>query len=87
MTSATVYITFANQIYSAPLPAAGSQSPALTFAPLASVKKGSLSGLVLGSDGFFYLANRTGQTILKYSSDFQTLVWSVTVPDQPEFLL
>jgi hypothetical protein len=89
VSSAAVYTTFANQIYSAPLPAAGTKGASMTFAPVASVASGSLSGLVLGSDGYFYLANRTEQTILKYSSDFQTLVWSIKAPDnqQPEFLL
>jgi hypothetical protein len=85
VTSNAVYVSFANQIYSSPLPT--SQSPTLMFSPVFRVDKGSLSGMAVDGSGNFYLANRTQQTITSYPPNFGPYRWSKPVKDQPEFLL
>ena len=85
VTDAAVYVSFADQIYTAPLPT--TDAPTLTFSPLFQVDKGSLSGMAVNGAGNIYLANRTEQTITSYPAGFGAPNWSISVKDQPEFLL
>jgi hypothetical protein len=85
VTADAVYVSFANQIYTAPLSTGG--SPTLTFSPLFHADKGSLSGMAVDGGGNIDLANRTEMSITSDPTGFGDPRWSIDVKDQPEFLL
>jgi hypothetical protein len=49
---------------------------------------GTVSGMAVGPDGSFYLADRTGKLLHGYEPGFQKPLWEpISLPDSPEFLL
>jgi hypothetical protein len=85
VTNSALWVSFANQIYSSPLPTTA--APSLTFSPFFSIAAGTISGMAVDSSNDLYIANRTMKTVEMYPPNTTTPMWTAPMPDQPEFLL
>ena len=80
----SLYVSGGNHIYTAMLP----NSPdKFVLKAINSVKVKNSCGMAFGNSGNFYVASRTGRTILKFDSDFNPVKFRCDLPDDPEFLL
>ena len=87
--SNTVYVSFASCIYKGTLEVASGSKPSLCLAPFFDLGSGAVAGMAVDSYGNFYIANRTGNEIVAYSSsDWNNPLWTTSgFTDSPEFLL
>jgi hypothetical protein len=80
----SLYVSGGDHIYTAVLP----NSPdKFVLNSINSVKVKNSCGMAFGNSGNFYVASRTGRTILKFDSDFNPVKFRCDLPDDPEFLL
>ena len=80
----SLYVSGANHVFTAKLP-----NPPADFklSPIDGVKVKNSCGIAVNDSGHFSIGSRTGNSILKFDSDFKQMEFTCELPDNPEFLL
>jgi hypothetical protein len=79
-----LYVSGANEVLTAKLSEPASDFKLSAIQGL-HVKNGS--GMAFTNEGYFYVASRTNNAILKFDSDFKPVQFPCNLSDNPEFLL
>jgi hypothetical protein len=80
----SLYVSGGDHVFTAKL---ASSPDEFVLNDIKSVKVKNSCGMAFGNSGNFYVASRTGRTILKFDSDFNPMKFQCDLPDDPEFLL